>query len=122
MDHGSGREIGISGRKGKVAPHRSPFTHIQVRAQSSHVTRNRTARIHVHFPEHHRNIAPYVPMDVNIAKHAGNVARGVPFCDCDIAAEGGAVIRRSGVGGQGGGKNNCNSEKQSAHKNLVEQV
>jgi valyl-tRNA synthetase len=121
VNHRSGGQIRIPGSNGNIAANRRPWSQVQIGAQRGHVTGDTPPRIKLHLSKQDRHVAPYIPMDVNRAEHARNITSGLPFVNRNVVANAGAVFSGAGKGRHRHGKKQCNSEEQSAHKDLVEQ-
>jgi hypothetical protein len=116
MNHRAWRQLRISGSNRYVAPHRSGFAKIHVRAQSRHIARDRAPGIDLDPSKHHRDIASYVSMNANRAKQARNIARRLSLGDRNVIANTGAVLATLGECRKSGGKKQSNGEEQSTHK------
>jgi hypothetical protein len=121
MNHSARGHIRVSASQGDVTADCCPWSQVQIGAQRGNIARDSASRVELHLPKQNRNIALHIPMDVNIAKHTGDVPRSLPFGHRDIAPHSNVFAPGSREGGKGC-NNKGNGKKHSAHRNLVELV
>ncbi len=92
MDGGSLGKIRVACDDGNISVYGRPVPQIEVASNDSRVACDGMTRIDRDGSQKHRNIASYLTTDVDRAEGTGDITNGLPLRNCDLRADGYAVV------------------------------